>query len=240
MAFLRALLVALLGSAALVVAGCGSSSAASNTDSISSLAPKDAGAFVVVETDQTSAQWKNTQALLAKIPGGEKALNSALSQIGGAKGVDFAKDVAPAFGKQLVVVVPSGAKDPILLVKPDDSKKLDALLAKGTKPSVNGDVDGWTAIATTQKELDSYKAALDKGSCPTRVRSRRRPTGCRPIRSRTGISADRALSMRLAQRRARHSRSQASASPVLLARRVLRTRSARSGSQSRHPTTASD
>ena len=130
---------------------------------MSSLAPNDAGAFVVVETDQTSTQWKNTQALLAKIPGGEKALNSALSQLGGAKGVDFAKDVAPAFGKQLVVVVPSGAKDPILLVKPDDSKKLDALLAKGTKPSIKGDVDGWTAVAKTQKELDSYKAALDKG-----------------------------------------------------------------------------
>ena len=130
---------------------------------MSSLAPKDAGAFVVVETDQTSTQWKNTQALLAKIPGGEKALNSALSQIGGAKGADFAKDVAPAFGKQIVVVIPAGAKEPVLLVKPDDSKKLDALLAKDTKPSIKGDVDGWTAIAKTQKELDGYKAALDKG-----------------------------------------------------------------------------
>ena len=163
MLFVRALLAALLGSAALIVAGCGSSNAASTIDSMASLAPKDAGAFVVVQTDQTSAQWKSTQALLAKIPGGEKTLNSALSQIGGAKGVDFAKDVAPAFGKELVVVVPSGAKDPILLVKPDDSKKLDALLAKGTKPDVKGDVDGWTAIATTQKGLDSYKAALAKG-----------------------------------------------------------------------------
>ena len=43
-------------------------SAAPSTDSMSSLAPKDAGAFVVIETDQTSTQWKNTQALLAKIP----------------------------------------------------------------------------------------------------------------------------------------------------------------------------
>jgi hypothetical protein len=163
MSYVRALLAALLGSAALVVAGCGSSNAASSTDSMPSLAPKDAGALVVVQIDQTSTQWKNTQALLAKIPGGEKALNSALSQIGGAKGTDFTKDVAPALGKQIVVVVPAGAKDPILLVKPDDSKKLDALLAKDTKPSIKGDVDGWTTIAATQKELDGYKAALDKG-----------------------------------------------------------------------------
>ena len=164
MVYMRSILAAALCSAMLVVAGCGSSQAASTADSMASLAPKDAGAFVVVETDQTSTQWKNTQALLAKIPGGEKALDSALSQIGGAKGVDFAKDVAPAFGKELVVVVPSGAKDPVVLVKPDDSKKLEALRAKGTKPTVKGDVDGWTAVAMTQEELDSYKAALDKGT----------------------------------------------------------------------------
>jgi hypothetical protein len=165
---MRGVLVALLGSAALVVAGCGSSHAATSSsasaDPTASLAPKDAGAFVVVDTDQSSAQWKNVEALLAKIPGGQKSLDGALSQLGGAKGLDFTKDVAPAFGKQLVVVVPSGAKDPILLVQPDDSKKLDALLAKDTKPHVTGDVDGWTAVATTQKAFDSYKAALAKGT----------------------------------------------------------------------------
>ena len=172
MSQMRGVFAALLGSAALVVAGCGSSHAASpssassssSSDSTASLAPKDAGAFIVVDTDQVSAQWKNAEALLAKIPGGEKALDEGLSQLGGAKGLDFRKDVAPAFGKQLVVVVPGGAKDPILLVRPDDSKKLDALLAKDTKPHVTGDIDGWTAVATTQKELDSYKAALAKGT----------------------------------------------------------------------------
>ena len=161
---MRGVLGALLVSAALVVAGCGSSHAATTADSTSSLAPKDAGAFVVVDTDQSSAQWKNVEGLLAKIPGGQKSLDSALSQLGGSKGLDFTKDVAPAFGQQLVVVVPSGAKDPILLVKPDDPKKLDALLAKDTKPHVTVDVDGWTAVATTQKALDSYKAALAKGT----------------------------------------------------------------------------
>ena len=161
---MRALLAAPLCAAAFVVAGCGSSQAATGSDSAASLAPKDAGAFVVIDTDQSSTQWKNAQALLAKIPGGEKSLDGVLSEIGGAKGLDFKTDVAPAFGKQLVVVVPAGANDPVLLVKPDDSKKLDALLAKNTKPHVTGDIDGWTAVAMTQKELDAYKAALAKGT----------------------------------------------------------------------------
>jgi hypothetical protein len=162
---MRPCVAGLLAAAALVSAGCGGSGGGGGSSSdTASLAPKDAGAFVVVDTDQASTQWKNAEALLAKIPGGKKSLDDALSQIGGAKGLDFAKDVAPAFGKQLVVVVLAGAKDPVLLMKPDDSKKLEALLAKDTKPHVTGDVAGWTAVAMTQKELDSYTAALTKGT----------------------------------------------------------------------------
>jgi hypothetical protein len=153
-----------VATAALVSAGCGGAAASPTIADAASLAPKDAGALVVVNTDSASAQWKNAQALLAKIPGGSTALDSMLEQLGGAKGLDVQKDVAPALGRQLVVVVPNGAKDPVLLVQPDDPKKLDALLAKGTKPHVTGDVDGWTAVATSQKELDAYQAALAKGA----------------------------------------------------------------------------
>jgi hypothetical protein len=160
----RALLAALLGSVALVVAGCSSSNAATTAPDASSLAPRDAGALVVVDTDLASTQWRNAQTLLARIPGASKAVNGALSQIGGVKGLDVTKDVGPALGTQLVVVVPAGARHPVLLVRPDDSKKLDALLAKGTKRHVTGDVDGWTAVATTQKELDAYRSALAKGA----------------------------------------------------------------------------
>ena len=164
MSSVRPCVAGLLAAVALVSAGCGGSGGGGKSSDPASLAPKDAVAFVVVDTDQASTQWKNAEALLAKIPGGNTSLDDALAQLGGGKGLDFKKDVASAFGKQLIVVVPSGAKDPVLLVKPDDSKKLDALLAKDTKPYVKGDVNGWTAVATTQKELDSYKAALAKGT----------------------------------------------------------------------------
>jgi hypothetical protein len=160
---MRGILAALAGAAALAVAGCGGGSdPASSSSDPASLAPADAGALVTVDTDQTSAQWKNVEAVLAKVPGGEKALDGALSQLGGAKGLDFRTDVQPALGKQLVVVVPNGAKDPLLLVQPDDPKKLDALVAKTKQPHVMGDVQGWTAVAATQKELDAYEAALAK------------------------------------------------------------------------------
>jgi hypothetical protein len=158
--------VAAAAIAAAVVLGAGSAGSATGaTADATALAPKGAGAFVVVDTDLASAQWKSAQALLAKIPGGQKSLDSALSQLGGAKaGVNFARDVAPALGKELVVVVPSGAKDPVLLVRPDDPKKFAALLAKEKKRPATGHVAGWTAVATTRHGLQAYEGALAKGT----------------------------------------------------------------------------
>ena len=95
MSSVRPCVAGLLATVALVSAGCGGSGGGGKSSDAASLAPKDAGAFVVVDTDQASTQWQNAEALLAKIPGGKTSLDDALSQIGGAKGLDFAKDVAP-------------------------------------------------------------------------------------------------------------------------------------------------
>jgi len=155
---------AALAAAAVLGTGSSAGSAASATGGTASLAPIGAGAFFVVDTDQASAQWRSAGTLFGNIPGGQKTLDSALSQLVGVKGLDVTKDVAPALGKQVLVVVPHGAKDPILLVQPGDPKKLSALLAKSKKPEVTGNVSGWTAIAITKKALDAYKAALAKGT----------------------------------------------------------------------------
>jgi len=163
MSSMRVTLASVVGAATLLLAGCGGSSDPPSSTDLGTLAPKDAGAFVVVDTDQTSAQWKSLKALLAKIPGGEKAISGSLSQAGAAKGLSL-QQVGAAFGKQLVVVVPTGAKQPVVLAKPDDPAKLEALLAKSKAPHVTGDEEGWTVVAVSQKALDAYKAALAKGT----------------------------------------------------------------------------
>ncbi len=168
----RALLAVPLAAAALLAAGCGgggsaggagAEQAAATAPETASLAPKDAGAWVEVDVDRSSAQWRELDAFLARLPGGRNALDEALAQIGGAK-LDFDTDVQPALGDTLVVVVPRGAKRPVALVRPQDEGKLRALLARTRRPAATAQVHGWTAIAPTRAELGAYAAALASGT----------------------------------------------------------------------------
>ncbi len=173
MACVRALLaVPLVAAAALVAAGCGGGGSAGGAGAVrvaatapetASLAPKDAGAWVEVDVDRSSAQWRQLEAFLARLPGGRKALDEALSQVGGSM-LDLERDVQPAIGDTLVLVVPRGAERPVALVRPEDEGKLAALLAQTKEPEATAQVRGWTAIGRTRAALDAYTAALASGT----------------------------------------------------------------------------
>jgi hypothetical protein len=164
MKMMRAFAAAALAGMAVLVAGCGGGSSSSSGDPLStaSLAPKDAGAWVSIDADPASEQWKSLDAILQKIPGAEKQLDDPSSSP--FAGAPLRTEVLPAIGPQLVLVMPAAASDPVLLVKPPSQDKLDALLAKTKEHEVTADVDGWTAIATSQKTLDAYQAALKAGT----------------------------------------------------------------------------
>ena len=164
MKVMRGFAAAVLAGVAVLVAGCGGGSSSSGEGSLNtaSLAPKDAGAWVSIDTDPGSAQWKSLDAILQKIPGAERQLDSPSSSP--FEGAQLRTEVLPAIGPQLVLVMPAAASDPVMLVKPSDQGKLDALLAKTKGHEVTADVDGWTAIATSQKALDAYQASLKDGT----------------------------------------------------------------------------
>jgi hypothetical protein len=166
MQMMRGFVAAALAGLVVLAAGCGggggSSSSSGDSLSTASLAPKDAGAWVSIDTDPDSAQWQSLDALLQKIPGAEQALADPSSSP--FSGAALRTEVLPAVGPQLVLVVPAGNSNPIVLVKPSDTDKLDGLLAKTDEHEIKGNVDGWTAIAASQKELDAYQAALDEGT----------------------------------------------------------------------------
>ena len=146
--------------------GCGGAkeSAATDTPASAKQAPADALAYVSIDTDLGSSQWKNAQALVDLFPSlkasATQAIDSALSD----QNLDWATDVEPALGPELVVVVTADSK-PVVLLQPGDEAKLDHLLTlgSGTKP-VKGKVDDWTALAETQADIDAYSAALDRGT----------------------------------------------------------------------------
>ena len=170
---MRSLLAGLLAGAALLAAGCGGGSS-SNVSSSSgtvldtaALAPADAGLWIWIDTDRSSDQWVALDAVLARIPGAEKLVNDALAQAGQGQRqgkLDFRTDIQPAIGTEVVVVLPAGSSDPVVLVKPADESKFKALLSTSKTPPATGERDGWTIVAEKQKAIDTYTAALDRGT----------------------------------------------------------------------------
>lgn len=156
--------LALLAVATALLAGCGgaATSGAAPPES-ASLAPADALLYATVTTDEGSDQWQKGEALLEKIPGAREGLADAVSSALTEEGLTWEADVAPALGPEVVVVV-TADKRPVVLTRPDDEAKLDALLAKGDEPTVRGEVEGWVAIAEQQADLDAYRAALGRGT----------------------------------------------------------------------------
>ncbi len=160
----RRLPIACLLAVLALATGCaGAKTSASSIPESASLAPADALAYVTVTTDEDAEQWKNAASLLERVPGASDGVSGPLAGALGEQGTDWSTDVAPALGAEAVVVV-TAAKQPIVLVRPDDEAKLDALLAKGDTTYVRGTVDGWQALAQTQAALDAYSAALAKGT----------------------------------------------------------------------------
>jgi len=160
----RALPIACLLAVGALVTGCaGAKTSSSSIPDSASLAPSDALAYVTVTTDEGSDQWKSAKSLLERIPGAKDGVSGSIGSALDEQGVDWTNDVRPALGPELVVVA-TAAKEPIVLVRPDDEQKLDTLLAKSDTPSVRAEVDGWEAVAQSQGALDAYRSSLAKGT----------------------------------------------------------------------------
>jgi hypothetical protein len=155
--------------ALVLAAGCGgsSSSSASGAESAAKVAPANAAAYIAVDTDLQSGQWKQAQKLLDRFPGKARLLSEIEKQLG-AKKLDAKRDVEPALGPETAIVVLTGANDAVGLTKPDDKAKLDELLKRlnedGGSPYVTREIDGWTAVADTSAVLDAFDRARGQGA----------------------------------------------------------------------------
>jgi hypothetical protein len=153
-----------LAAGVLTLSGCGGeSTSTSELPASASLAPKDAIAFMTIVSDEGSEQWKRGDRLLGMFPGARESFLAEIENDLADEGLSWSKDVAPALGPELVVVVTAGKK-PVVLTQPDDADALQALARKADEPVVTGDVSGWTAIAETQAVLDAYRAGIEQGS----------------------------------------------------------------------------
>jgi hypothetical protein len=125
--------------------------------------PASTPAFVSLSTDFDSEQWQRIRALGAKFPGYGSLLAKGRMQLAD-QGLDFEQDVKPALGPEVDVawLDLQSSDDFVVVTKPADSAKLDALVAKAKEPPARADVNGYAVLAQTKALVDSAAAATSR------------------------------------------------------------------------------
>jgi hypothetical protein len=146
-----------------LVSGCGSKATTSGSmESGATVVGEGALAFASVSSDLGSSQWQQADKLAQKFSSYDQAL-AQIKQKLAKQNLDYDKDVKPALGPEVDVVVAQGASAnktvTVLLTKPDDLGMFKALVAKLNSSSsgsaaVYREVNGWYLAADTQEAID--------------------------------------------------------------------------------------
>jgi hypothetical protein len=151
---------------ALAAAGCGGGTPGpgSARGGAAAVVPADTAAFVALDTDLGSGQWRALDALFQKLPQHDALLTQLRQSFERHSKLSWANDVEPALGPELDVAalpaVSGGKLQAVVLTQPADAAKLDALLGKlgGSRP-LTARVGGWTAISESKDALAAVTSA---------------------------------------------------------------------------------
>jgi hypothetical protein len=167
---MRLAVAAPVAALALLAAGCGGSSGskggASGAAAGATVMPASAAAYVSVNTDLGSDQWKKVDALSKKFPGRAKAIADFEKDLA-KNGIDFQKDVRPALGPEVDFAwldFADGGKNVVAVTQPKDPARLLVLVAKQNKSDPKNKlyiekVGDWSAVAQSQAVLERLKSA---------------------------------------------------------------------------------
>jgi hypothetical protein len=147
-----------------LAAGCGGSKTGAGAGNVplgAAFAPSSALAFASVNTDESSAAWKNADALLQKFPIREKLL----AEIQKALAENNLGDARNLLGPELdaVVLNTGNSSEVVGMTQPTDAQKFDAVLDRQSPPVLHAEADGWTIFSDKQAALTAFTTAADKG-----------------------------------------------------------------------------
>lgn len=169
MSRLRLSVLAPLAALALAAAGCGGAAkSGSSSSSGAKLVRAGAIAYVTIDSDTGSDQWKQLDSLAKKFPARDLAIAGLESKLG-EQGVNWEDDVKPAVGPEIDVAVVGSSADNAsfaVLTQPKDEGKFKALVTKmnshdSGKPAVYRKVGDWYALSQTQQMIDRVLAPKD-------------------------------------------------------------------------------
>jgi hypothetical protein len=162
--------LSLLVLALVLAAGCGGDgggSAATGTESAATIVPATAALYVSIDTDFDSDQWDRLNGVLDRFPGKQRLTEMIRQQLS-QENVDFERDVKPALGPTVEIVLldfENEGRNAVGLTKPEDEGKLRELLENADADDVVlREIDGWTAVAENDAVLDRLEQAADDDS----------------------------------------------------------------------------
>jgi hypothetical protein len=155
----------ILALTALLAAGCGGTTATTGSGA-SSIVPASAPAFIAIDSNAESSQWRTIDELASKFPDKQRGVDSLERDLS-KNGVDWAKDIEPALGDEFDFVwldFANHGRDVVGLTQPKSRAKFDALVAKAnkaaTKPAdriFSDTFKGWTVIAPSRTTIDRFE-----------------------------------------------------------------------------------
>lgn len=149
-----------------MLAGCGGTTNPS-AGGADDLVPASAALFVAIDSDTASSQWRTVDALASKFPDKQKAVDSIKQQLS-RKGLDWKRDLEPALGPELDVVMldfahPNGT---VALMQPKDEGAFERAVKKGNAIDPSSQLlyeafHGWTVMSDKQAAIDAFEQASD-------------------------------------------------------------------------------
>lgn len=167
---MRLFRLALIGAAALALAGCGASDKAASGGA--EIVPANAPAFVTVDSNADSSQWNQIERLLKKFPDGGQATRFLRASFEEDLKLDWERDVKPALGDEISLVwldFKGQGENVVAITKPKDKEKFKAAVQKGNASDSSGDElivgehEDWLVLSDSQAKIDRFKQQVPKG-----------------------------------------------------------------------------
>jgi hypothetical protein len=163
-------IAAVLAVTAVLAAGCGGTTAQVGTGA-SSIVPASAPAFISIDSNPSSAQWRTIDALASRFPDKQKAVDSIKEGLS-KEDVSWEHDLRPVLGKEFDFVwldFEDKGMNFVGLTQPPSKAKLKALIGRMNRQPSTKPVDkvvydtfkGWTVIAAKQATIDRFEQESD-------------------------------------------------------------------------------
>jgi hypothetical protein len=164
MATRRLTLVAVaLCSSVVLAAGCGGTSGPGS--GAAGIVPASVAGYIAIDTDLGSSQFQTADDLASRFPDKQKGIDAAKRDLRKEEGLEWERDIKPALGPELDLVLLDLADDAnnvVALMQPADEGAFKRLIAKGNAKNSKdkvfyAKVGDWEVISDKQSKIDRFR-----------------------------------------------------------------------------------